>query len=95
MTSFPIFFADMKELVETVSHQEFLHDRITKAIKEVFRDIGYHCKEIRIRKDGFSCVGNFSEISFEDLQKIDDFFKDYNMSIYFYNTSIGFKFTQK
>ena len=74
---------------------EFLRDRITKAIKEVFRDAGYHCRQITLSKEGFSCIGQFSEISFNDLKKIDDYFEDYVMSIGFHNGLMEFKFTKK
>lgn len=95
MTSFAIFYNDMKELVDAKSHEEYLRDRISKCIKEVFRDAGYHCKQITITQDGFSCIGQFSEIAFDDLKKINDFFEDYSMSVFFHNTFIGFKFNQK
>ena len=93
--SFAIFDAHMQELRDAMSLAVDLENNLKKTVKEVFRDAGYHCKEIRLQENGFSCIGGFSEIGFEDLKKIQEFFEDYHMSIYIHTTYIAFKFTQK
>ena len=95
MTSFVVFDSKVQELRDAIFLANDLENDIKKTIKEVFRNAGYHCKEIRLQEDGFSCIGGFSEIGFDDLKKIQDFFEDYHMSVYFHNTYMAFKFTQK
>lgn len=95
MIPFSLFDAQMKELVETKATENDLHSNLTSIIKEVFRDAGCHCKEIRISNNSFSCISTFSEMSFRELQKINDYFENYEMSIYYHNTLIAFRFTQK
>ena len=94
MTPFSLFSAQMQELIETKATEIDLHNNLTSTIKEVFRDAGCHCKEIRLSTDSFTCISTFSEMSFRELQKINDYFEDYEMSIFTHNTLIAFRFTK-
>lgn len=95
MISFALFDNEMRELVGAISLANDLQESLKKTIKDVFRDAGHHCKEIRIDNDGFSCIGIFSEISYAEVSKIGQYFEDYNMSIFTHNTCIAFRFTKK
>lgn len=95
MIPFSLFDAQMQELLDAKDLENDLRNNLTSTIKEVFRDAGCHCKEIRLSKGEFTCISQFSEMSFRELQKINDYFEGYEMSIFYHNTLIAFRFTQK
>ena len=95
MTSFQQFSKDLDDMVATKSKEEYLADRIDKAVKEVFRDAGLNCKQLKLSRDSFSCIVSTFSIDFTTLSKIQEYFIDYEMSINFFNTNFEFVFTKK
>ena len=92
MTSFEQFSQDIEELLVAKSKEEYLLDRIDKAIKECFRDAGLHCKQVKIAKSSFSCITAVSEIDFDTLVKIREYFRGYSMTLKFFNTNFELVF---
>lgn len=81
MTSFQQFSQDMDALINTKSKGDFLMEKINKAISEVFRDNGLHVKSVRLYTDTIQCVVTVSEIDFKTLEKIQEYFEDYDLNI--------------
>lgn len=92
MTSFQQFSQDMDALVNTKSKTDYLMEKINKAISEVFRDNGLHVKSIKLYTDAIQCLLTVSEIDFKTLEKIQEYFEDYNLNIKFSNGNFMFVF---
>lgn len=92
MTSFQQFSQDMDALINTKSKSNFLMEKINKAISEVFRDNGLHVKSIKLYTDSFLCLVTVSEIDFKTLEKIQEYFEGYELSIRTANSDFMFEF---
>ena len=92
MTSFQQFSQDMDALINTKSKSNFLMEKINKAISEVFRDNGLHVKSIKLYTDSFLCLVTVSEIDFKTLEKIQEYFENYELFIRTANSDFMFEF---
>ena len=75
------FDETLEEIWSLEDRKNFLIDSMDKRVKELFRDSGVEVFEVKIKKNGFTCMSKATSFEVQTLEQIKKSFEGYRISM--------------